>query len=53
MNIPFSFESKCDICGREWVAVFPEGIEEDYEGGAECPDCHNMSGYPKEETNYA
>ena len=28
---------KCDLCGKEWVAVRPEGLTE-----LECPYCENM-----------
>jgi hypothetical protein len=28
---------KCDLCGRTWIAVRPEGLER-----LECPTCHNM-----------
>ena len=27
---------KCDLCGKEWLAVRPEGIIK-----LECPNCHN------------
>jgi hypothetical protein len=28
---------KCDLCGKEWIAVRPEGLTE-----LECPNCENM-----------
>lgn len=28
---------KCDLCGHEWIAVRPEGLQK-----LECPNCHNM-----------
>ena len=31
---------KCDLCGREWIAVFHIDCEK-----LECPDCHNMAYY--------
>ena len=38
----------CDICGKEHVAVFPIPLNEDVIA-MECPECGNMSAYPKEE----
>jgi hypothetical protein len=31
---------KCDLCGKEWVAVRPEGLTK-----LECPDCGNMANF--------
>lgn len=28
---------KCDLCGKEWIAVRPEGLTK-----LECPNCENM-----------
>lgn len=28
---------KCDLCGYEWIAVRPEGVEK-----LECPNCNNI-----------
>ena len=31
---------KCDLCGHEWIAVFPSGLDR-----LECPHCQNLAGF--------
>lgn len=36
----------CDLCGEEWIAVYPAQIER-----LECPNCGNMVHYEEIETD--
>ena len=41
----------CDICGEEGINFMPACIFDNGISGVECPNCRNMSVYPKEEDN--
>lgn len=44
---PFLCFVKCEECGREWTAFFPDGM--DKTKGIECPNCGEMEGRPNDQ----